>query len=74
MEHSRIAQLRSRIRSLPLDERSRTVLLHSIDYFGEQIVVRSHRPRQQRPSDLEALPGATLGGMTERALQEKYSA
>ena len=74
MEHPRIAQLRSRVHSLPLDRHSRAVLLQSIEYFRDQIVARSRCARHKRWEGLETLRQTTLGGMTERALQEKYSA
>ena len=73
MEHPRIALLRSQVRSLPVDEHYRAVLLQSIDYLRDQIVARPRHARHKRWDDLEALQQAALGGMMERALQEKYS-
>ena len=72
MEHPRIAQLRSQVHSLPVDEHYRAVLLESIEYFRDQIVARPRRARHKGWDDLEALQQAALGGMMERALQEKY--
>jgi hypothetical protein len=73
MEHPRIALLRSQVRSLPLDESYRVVLLKSIEYFRDQIVARPRCARHKGWDDLEALQQVTLGGMMERAMQEKYS-
>ena len=72
MEHPRLALLRSRVLSLPLDEHGRAVLLKSIDYFGEQIMARPRHARPTRSDSVEALQQAALSGMTERALHEKY--
>ena len=72
MEHPRIAQLRSQVLGLPVDEHYRAVLLKSIEYFRDQIVARPRRARHKGWDDLEALQQAALGGMMERALQEKY--
>jgi hypothetical protein len=72
MEHPRIAQLRSRVRSLPLDEHCRAVLLQSIDYFSDQIVARARCARHKGWDDLELLQRTAPAGMMERALQEKF--
>lgn len=72
MEHPRIAQLRSQVCGLPVDEHYRAVLLKSIEYFREQIVARPLRARRIGRDDLEALQQAGLSGMMERALEEKY--
>ena len=71
MEHPRIALLRSRVRSLPVDAHYRAVLLQSIEYFREQIVARPHYARHKGWDDLEAVQQVALSGMMERALQEK---
>ena len=73
MGHPRIVHLRSQILGLPVDEHCRAVLLKSIEYFRDQIVARPRRAREKGWDDLEALQQAALGGMMERALQEKYS-
>ena len=72
MENPRLALLRSRVRSLPLDEHGRAVLLKSIEYFGEQIVARPRPARHTRRDSVEALQQAAPSGMMERALHEKY--
>ena len=74
MEHPRIALLRSQVLSLPVDEHCRAVLLKSIEYFRDQFVARPRSARETAWDSLETLRQATLGGMMERALQEKYSA
>jgi hypothetical protein len=73
MEHPRIALLRSQVRSLPVDEHYRAVLLKSIEYFRDQIVARPRHARHKGWDDLEALQQVVLSGMMERALQEKFS-
>ncbi len=73
MEHPRIARLRSQVYSLPVDAHYRAVLLQSIEYFRDQIVARPPRARDKGWDNLEALQQAALGGMMERALQEKFS-
>jgi hypothetical protein len=73
MEHPRIALLRSQVRSLPLDEHGRAVLLKSIEYFRDQIVARPRRAREKGRDDLDALQPVALSGMAERALQEKFN-
>jgi len=72
MEHPRIALLRSQVRSLPVDEHCRAVLLKSIEYFRDQIVARPRYARHKRRDDLEALQQVALSGMMERTLHEKY--
>ena len=72
MEHPRIALLRSHVRSLPLDEYARAVLLKSIEYFRDQIVARPRHARHKGWDDLEALQQVALSGMMERTLHEKY--
>lgn len=72
MEHPRIAQLRSRVYSLPLDEHSRAVLLKSIEYFREQIVARPPCARRKARDDFAALQQVASSGMMERALHENY--
>jgi hypothetical protein len=72
MEHPRIAQLRSQVLGLPLDEHYRAVLLESIEYFRDQIVARPRYAPHECWDDLEALQQTVLDGMMERALQEKF--
>ena len=73
MEHPRIAQLRSQVLGLPVDEHYRAVLLDSIEYFRDQIVARPVYASDEGWDDLEALQQVALSGMMERALQEKFS-
>jgi hypothetical protein len=73
MEHPRIAQLRSQVLGLPVDEHYRAVLLKSIEYFRDQIVARPPRAQRKGKDDLEARQQAALSGMMERALHEKFS-
>ena len=73
MEHPRIAQLRSQVLGLPVDEQYRAVLLESIEYFRDRIVARPRYAPHEGWDDLEALQQTVLGGIMERALQEKFS-
>jgi hypothetical protein len=72
MEHPRIALLRSRVYSLPLDGHCRAVLLKSIEYFREQLVAPPLRARRQGRDDLAARQQAAPSGMMERARYEQY--
>jgi len=73
MEHPRIAQLRSRVYKLPLDGHSRAVLLKSIEYFRDTIVVAPPPCVRRKGRDpLAARHEAALSGMTERAQHEQY--
>lgn len=70
-EPPRIALLRSRVLSLPVDERYRAALLGSIDTCREQILARPVDAPAGGWDDLEALQQVTLGDAMERALRKK---
>lgn len=73
MEHPRIAQLRSHVYKLPLDEHSRAVLLKSIEYFRDTIVVAQPPCVRRKAGDhLAARHEAATSGMMERAQHEQY--
>ena len=73
MEHPRIALLRSRVYNLPLDGHSRAVLLKSIEYFRDTIVVAQPPcTRRKGRGDFAARHEVATSGMMERAQHEQY--
>ena len=72
LDHPRLAQLRSQVVGLPVDEQHRAALLRSIDNYRDQILARPFYTPDEGWDDLEALQQVTLGDAMERALQEKF--
>lgn len=67
--HPRIAQLRTDVARLPVDEHYRRWLYRSLNLYADQVVDRPLYKPDEGWDDLEALQQVTLGDMMEHSMR-----
>jgi hypothetical protein len=67
--HPRIAQLRTDVARLPVDENYRCWLYRNLNLYADQFVERPFYKLEEGWDDLEALQQVTLGDMMEHSLR-----
>jgi hypothetical protein len=67
--HPRIAQLRSDVAGLPIDEEYRRWVQNSLDLYADHIINRPLYKPEDGWDDLEALQQIALGDMMEASLR-----
>jgi hypothetical protein len=70
-DHPRIVLLRSEVHDLPVDEKYKKELLHSIELYRDQILGFPENTFDGGWDDLESLQQITLGDTLERWFQER---
>lgn len=70
--HPRIAQLRTDVARLPVDEHYRRWLYRSLNLYADQVVERPLYKPDEGWDDLEALQQVTLGDMMEHSMRSLW--